>query len=208
LKIENSVLLPLGHRFSRRYIIQSFKENNSHADVYEIQDLKCPTQKYIAHVFLSGQLPGNWSSAKTKRMKRFRAQRKVVADFKTWDGRTVFVMKDEEKQLPKFSLEASLLANEFPPLPLRADQCLSTGMEPSKQNRNDSYAEVASRLLKKKRKRTRKKNKREREEPCFLSEYKSDPSVWKSYTKVRQGKLLVCKCSSCTFRLRRHLLEV
>ncbi|PMD60297.1 uncharacterized protein K444DRAFT_612496 [Hyaloscypha bicolor E] len=114
-----------------------FLRNESHADVYLIQNPNNPFKLYHAHAFLNDGLSGNWSTFAKRKMKHLRGSRDFLTET-IQRGRVIIIMK-AGPNAEEFHLNNT--QKEFPPLP---------GIDPKsvkiRPNKNRiSYAAVVGR---------------------------------------------------------------
>jgi hypothetical protein len=88
--------------------------NESHADVYLVQDPNNLSKCYHAHAFLSGGLSGNWPTFLRRKMDRLRRSNGFYAETVQL-GRKIIVMKADSKADKVFQIKS--MEREFPPLP-------------------------------------------------------------------------------------------
>jgi hypothetical protein len=90
-----------------------FLRNESHADVYLIQNPNNPFKLYYAHAFLNDGLSGNWSTFAKRKMKHLRGSRDFLTET-IQRGRVIIIMK-AGPNAEEFHLNNT--QKEFPPLP-------------------------------------------------------------------------------------------
>jgi hypothetical protein len=88
-------------------------QNESHADVYLIQNPNNPFKLYHAHAFLNDGLSGNWSTFAKRKMKHLRGSRDFLTET-IQRGRVIIIMK-AGANVEEFHLKNT--QKEFPPLP-------------------------------------------------------------------------------------------
>ena len=95
-------------------IILSLLHNESHADVYLVQDPNNLSKCYHAHAFLSDGLSGNWPTFVRRKMNRLRRSNGFYAETVQL-GRKIIIMKADSKADEVFQIKS--MEGEFPPLP-------------------------------------------------------------------------------------------
>jgi hypothetical protein len=87
--------------------------NESHADVYLVQNPSNPSRFYHAHAFLT-DVSGNWSTFSKRKMDRLRKSQGFYAET-VQHGREIIIMDIDLKADKEFCMKNML--REFPPLP-------------------------------------------------------------------------------------------
>lgn len=112
-EIRHETLLNGGQLLGSRFAVTRFLRSDSHADVYVVREIFDTSREFDAHVFLDGDLPGNWSFFSKRKMKRLR--KSCVAELKlSW--RTVIVM-DAQTSEPIAPFPVRSREEEYPSLP-------------------------------------------------------------------------------------------
>jgi hypothetical protein len=94
-------------------IVLDLLHNESHADVYLVQDAKNLSKLYHAHAFLSDGLSGNWPTFMRRKMDRLRRSRAFHAETIQF-GRKIIVMRAESEADEGFHIKD--MEREFPRL--------------------------------------------------------------------------------------------
>lgn len=95
-------------------VVLSLLRNESHADVYLVQDPNNLSKCYHAHAFLSDGLSRNWPTFLRRKMDRLRRSNGFHAETVQL-GRKIIVMKADSKADEVFQIND--MEREFPPLP-------------------------------------------------------------------------------------------
>jgi hypothetical protein len=103
----------LGTTILADLVVIRLLRNESHADVYLVQNPNEPSRFYHAHAFLT-DLSGNWSTFSKRKMDRLRKNQGFCAET-VQDGRKVMVMDIGLEANKEFCLKN--MHREFPPLP-------------------------------------------------------------------------------------------
>jgi hypothetical protein len=115
-------------RFSKSedLVVINLLRNESHADVYLVQDLHDLSKFYHVHAFLNQNhgLTGNWHTFSKRKMDRLRKSNGFHAET-VQHGRKIVVMKADSKD--DTNLRIKNMQREFPPLP-------NTGKSPFSMN--------------------------------------------------------------------------
>jgi hypothetical protein len=112
-EIRHETLLNDGQLLSSRFAVTKFLRSDSHADVYMVREIVNTSREFYAHVFLDGDLPGNWGFFSKRKMKRLR--KSCVAELKL-SSRTVIIM-DAQTPEPTAPFPVRSREEEYPSLP-------------------------------------------------------------------------------------------
>lgn len=95
-------------------VVLRLLQNESHADVYLVQNRNALSEFYHAHAFLDDGLSGNWSTFSRRKMDRLRRSNGFHAETVQL-GRKIIVMEADSKEDKDFRVKS--MQREFPPLP-------------------------------------------------------------------------------------------
>lgn len=107
----------------RTFPVLSLLRNDSHADVYLIQNSYAPFEWYHAHAFLNDSVAGKRATFAKRKMNHLRRSRCFIFEV-LQEGRTIIIMEPEAKGN---ELRLKLSQNDFPLLPGTGEK--STGLD-------------------------------------------------------------------------------